>query len=42
MLRQKKMLVKGLIKAMDENVEAEEGEEAGLLIKGLINLWQHL
>ena len=25
--------------AMDENIEAEEGEEAGLLIKGLINLW---
>ena len=25
--------------AMDEKVEAEEGEEAGLLIKGLINLW---
>ena len=25
--------------AMDENVEAEEGEEAGLLIKGLINRW---
>ena len=25
--------------AMDQNFEAEEGEEAGLLIKGLINLW---
>jgi len=24
---------------MDEKVEAEEGEEAGLLIKGLINIW---
>ena len=28
--------------ARDQKCEAEEGEEAGLLIKGLINLWQHL
>jgi len=25
--------------ARDQNFEAEEGEEAGLLIKGLINRW---
>ena len=25
--------------AMNQNFEAEEGEEAGLLIKGLINRW---